>query len=110
MHQQICDSGVQLSLPFDEVSVLPVLTLQDDAGIYSMIPDGAYYRVRDNFAQIVIVGPMRFTPAVYLEALNDLLDESFIHHYNSFMDPPYEKGPALMTLQRGFIQLYFKKS
>lgn len=75
----------------------------------SMDPDGAYYKVRENYAQVIIIGPMPFSPSAYLEALNHLLDEDFEHYYNTFLDAPTEKASAQRVLQRGFVSLHFKK-
>lgn len=72
-----------------------------------MSPDGAYYKVLDDYAQVIIIGPMHFTPADYLEAINELFDERFEVYHNTFLDPVGVTKKAV--LQRGFVSLHFKK-
>lgn len=92
----------------EDHSVLPVLTL-NDRGIQSTTPDGAYYMVMGEKAQIVVVGPMHFTPGQYLEALNTLMDEGFEHDCNSFLVPPSNTERQNVVLHRGFVDLRFRK-
>lgn len=97
-------------LPFDIQGVLPHLTPWPILGVKANDPDGAYFQVREGYAQIVIVGVMHFTPGDYIDALNDLLDERFEAYYNAFLDPPANKEQQPMVLRRGFISLMVKKS
>lgn len=88
--------------------VLPVLTLRTKE-VYQSMPDGAYYSVMGHQAQIIVVGPMHFTPGQYLDALNDLVSDSFDHDYNAFMIPPNTIEKQKIILRRGFIDLRFRK-
>lgn len=104
MHLEVRDTGVQLTLPY--LGVLPKLTEQPLSGVGSLTPDGAYYKTLGDYAQVIVIGPMHFSPSSYLEAINDLLDERFEHYHNAFLDPVTSKN---VVLQRGFISLHFKK-
>lgn len=90
-------------------AILPVLIPNVSQDVKSTDADGAYYLVRCDEAQIIIIGPMHFTPGQYLEALNELLEERFEHHYNAFMTMPNDLQVQTRVLSRGFVELRFRK-
>jgi hypothetical protein len=92
----------------DEQGILPKLTLRE-RDVYAWMPEGAYYSVLGDKAQIIVVGPMHFSPGDYLAALNDLLDSHYEHEFNSFMEVPHDKAKQETVLSRGFVDLRFRK-
>jgi hypothetical protein len=110
MHVKVSYSGVLMMqrVVIVEQGVLPVLTL-NTKDVHPRMPDGAYYRVIADQAQIIVVGPMHFTPGQYLDALNDLLDERYDHDFNSFMKIPHRRELQEAVLRRGFVDLRFRK-
>lgn len=91
-----------------QLGVLPVISPKD-GDITSKHEDGAFFAVNGDHAQIIVVGPMHFTPGQYLEALNELLEERFEHHYNAFMTVPHILELQNTVLSRGYIDLRFRK-
>jgi len=87
-----------------EYAALPVLKKMPVEGVCLRNVDGAYYRVNGEHAQVVVIGPMHFTPGEYLDALNELEDDSFRLYHSAFMGTP-NLDIRELVLRRGFVNL-----
>lgn len=88
------------------MSAYPVLTPMDQV-IVANGPDGAFYVVQGDHAQVIIVGAMYFTPGQYIEALGELLDTHYVLRSSQFMPPPNTQRQ--LVLDRGFVSLIASK-
>jgi hypothetical protein len=94
----------------NNAGVIPVLVPQPPMGVGSLTMDGAYFKANtDGFAQVIVVGVMHFSPGDYLDALNDLLGESYKPYLNTFLDPPEPRDLQPAAIRRGYVSLFFKK-
>ncbi len=91
-----------------ECAALPVLIEMPKAGVCASAMDGAYYRTIGECAQIVVVGPMHFTPGEYVVALGELLDDEFILYHNDFLGTPNIELRDVV-LRRGFANLMARR-
>jgi hypothetical protein len=89
--------------------IVPVLKPMPRDGVHHDVPDGAYFSVRGDDAQIVLVGPAYFSPGDYQDALNDLLGQDFEIERNSFLDPPEARELVKPSLRRGFVAIWLRK-
>ena len=77
-------------------------------GVMLSSPDGAYYKIVGDQAQIIIVGPMHFTPAQYQNALRYETDKWFWIKSAEFLPgPPNDPAKCEGVLLRGVISLIF---
>jgi hypothetical protein len=103
---------MNLSDAVKDIAALPVLNhLPEPDMVCSITPDGAYFRTRGEEAQIIVVGPMHFSPGSYVEALNELNDDSYVLYRNSFLGTDLAAEAARhVILQRGFVNLLARRS
>lgn len=91
------------------MSASPVIVeLPADTLIGTAMADGAYYTLRGDFAQVVVVGVMHFTPGEFIEALNDLVDSHYTIFSCAFMDHT-DPAQNRETLSRGFVNIMARK-
>jgi hypothetical protein len=88
----------------NEYAALPVLQEMPREGVCLRNLDGAYYRISGEHAQVVVIGPMHFTPGEYLDALNELTEDYFRLYHSDFMGTPNQDIHELV-LRRGFVNL-----
>lgn len=100
-----------LSEAVHDISALPVLT-ESKEDVNSISPDGAYFFVKDDEAQIIVIGPMHFSPVSYVEALNELRSDCFVLYRNSFLLCDLIKDEAVkqIVLNRGFVNLKARRA
>lgn len=75
-------------------------------------PDGAYFSIDGDRAQVTIVGPMLFTPRQYLDAVNDHVQKDAPDRYFEIDDIEVMKAPDSKdetlkknVLHRGFFAI-----
>ena len=85
-------------LPYPDVEMISTQTV-----------DGAYYVAREDAAQVIVVGPMHFTPGDYFRALNELLDTHYDLHSSEFMSSR-DKALHKVVLDRGFVSLIGRRN
>lgn len=88
------------------MSALPVIVPMEQV-IVANDPDGAYYVVQGDHAQVIIVGAMYFTPGQYIEALGELLDTHYVLRSSQFLVVP--ETQRQLVLDRGFVSLIASK-
>lgn len=94
------------------MSALPVLNPYPETEMISTkTADGAYYVAREEAAQVIVVGPMHFTPGDYFQALNDLLDTHYDLCESMFMTTGIATEEVYQhVLKRGFVSLIGKRN
>lgn len=66
--------------------------------------DGAYYSIRGEHAQVVVVGVMHFTPGQFIEALSDLLNTHYEIVSCAFMGST-NPSKNREVFSRGFVNI-----
>lgn len=87
----------------------PVLRPYPHDGAMVASPDGAYYLRDGDGVQIIVVGPMRFTPGEYQIALRDQVTfDLFDIESLEFMRPPHDPVEREIVMRRGFVSMIFR--